>query len=113
MSRVSEKQATFAALFAVAELGGRIYLPDVDVSDYGESVKRAVVADMHEAWAISAYVIERPFYGNNQHGWRLCRFCNGSGQSDIGPMFLTARDFNDAMRLVHDMSRIANMGKKR
>ncbi len=100
MRRITEKQAIASAVFAIADMGGRIYAPGFDATNYGRSVQQAIVTDMHEAWALSAFCIDRPFYGNNQHGWRLCQFCKGSGQQDIGPMFLTASAFNDAMRLM-------------
>lgn len=104
MTRVTEQQATMAAIFAVADMGGKIYAPGVDVSNYGRVVQAAVMTDMKKAWAESAYVIERPFYGNNQHGWRLCAFTAGSGRADITPFFGTAREFADAMRTVSAMA---------
>lgn len=115
MARTTEKQAHLAAFFAVAEMGGKFHTSRKDVIDYvkslGKRYQRALVLDMKEAWACSAFLVERPFYGDNKHGWRLCRYWKGSGQSDVGKMFLTSGAFYDAMHTAADMWREIGGGR--
>lgn len=103
MVRTTEKACVSLAVFAVADMGGKIYLTPGEAKrfeGYALRVSQAIITDMHEAWAASAYVIERA----NGGCWRLCRFCKGSGQADVSPLFLTRTAFADAMRTVSAMA---------
>lgn len=107
MNRVSKHQAYFNALLLCVERGAKLYWPDApSLQGYSPKIRRAVVRDWPTAVKLRAYSVERPFYGNNRHGWRLVRFVgDGGGQSESGPMFESARAFTDALRLAREVVR--------
>lgn len=106
--RVTERQAMCSAIFAVAAMGGTIHVSKETAESfagYGSQVRKALVIDMHEAWERCSFIVERPFYGNNQHGWRLNRYVSGSGQRGVSRFMETAREFSNAMHAVESMHR--------
>jgi len=105
--RVSEKQAMCAAVFAIAAMGRKIHVSEKlakELSGYSRGIVKALIVDASAAWAACAFVVERPFYGEGKHGWRLCRYLEGSAQRDVTDTFLTAREFYMAMRAVEQIN---------
>ena len=105
MARTTHRQVEMAALFAVYDMGGKFFTSNKAVRDYvakseDPKLKSTLVLDLKEAWKKSAFLVDRPFWGNNRHGWRLNRFCKGSGQSDVTITFYTASAFADALHVV-------------
>lgn len=111
MQRTTERQAHFAAWFAVAQMGGTFYSTRADVLAFAQDSPHllgALVTDYETAQSVEAYLIERP-YGDRGHQWRLNKLLKGGGQSDVGKMFPTAGAFFDAMRTLEDMARAQNV----
>lgn len=110
--RTTESQCHFAAWFAVTEMGGTFYTCHAklvkEYKSYSPRLGATLVTDYETAKSSEAFLIERPFYGDNRHGWRLNRLRKGGGQADIGKMFLTAGSFFDAMRTTEDLARELN-----
>jgi hypothetical protein len=103
MTRTTEAQLVAVTLFAVADMGGKLHLSPKEAKrfeGYSPHVVAAIVTDMHEAWGASAYAIRHAL-----NGVGLIRYCNGSGQSDVSPLFETKREMAAAMRTVSEMCR--------
>lgn len=107
MKRVTPLMAEKAALFAVADMGGRLLVSEAfakSMAGYTLKVWNAMITDHAKACRIGAYCIERPFYGDGRHGWRLNKLLDRGGQADVGPFFKTASEFEAAMRMVSAMA---------
>lgn len=103
--RYTEKSVIASLVFLAARSKIRVHLHPDDAkrfADYGPAVRRAIVTDMHKAWNACAYHLERPFYGNNRHGYRVCRYVNGSALREISRMWTTAEEAVNGIRFAEE-----------
>lgn len=69
-----------------------------DFVGYSLKIRRVIITDLGEAWKAGALCLNRPFYGNGRHGYRVARFTKGeSAESDLSRIFLTATEAIDAI----------------
>jgi hypothetical protein len=102
--RATEKTVMNQLVFAAVRSGQRVLMSEkhaATFSGYADDTVAACVTDYKEACRVGALVLERPFYGNNRHGYQVCQLTVGGGQRHITRMFPTAQEAANALEAAY------------